>query len=150
MEWDPEFSKEDTFGDSEEESDQDIAKAINIVRKAKEAKVDALIVWDPAVIEIAKKEKVPFIISTQANVSNYKSAEFYKKQGAKRVVLAREMTLKQIKEVKKKTNIEIETFVHGAMCMAISGRCILSAYLFGKSANCGSCAQPCRKEWFLS
>jgi putative protease len=129
---------------------QDIAKAINIVKKAKEAKVDALIVWDPAVIEMAKKEKVPFIISTQANVSNYKSAEFYKKQGAKRVVLAREMTLKQIKEVKKKTNIEIETFVHGAMCMAISGRCILSAYLFGKSANCGSCAQPCRKEWFLS
>ena len=56
----------------------------------------------------------------------------------------------QIKEVKKKTNIEIETFVHGAMCMAVSGRCILSAYLFGKSANCGSCAQPCRKEWFLS
>jgi putative protease len=129
---------------------QDIAKAEKIVKKAKEAKVDALIVWDPAVIEIAKKEKVPFIISTQANISNYKSADFYKKQGAKRIVLAREMTLKQIKELRKKTKVEIETFVHGAMCMAISGRCILSAYLFGKSANCGSCAQPCRKEWFLS
>lgn len=129
---------------------QDIAKAEKIVKKAKEAKVDALIVWDPAVIEIAKKEKVPFIISTQANISNYKSADFYKKQGAKRIVLAREMTLKQIKELRKKTKVEIETFVHGAMCMAISGRCILSAYLFGKSANCGQCAQPCRKEWFLS
>ena len=90
------------------------------------------------------------IISTQANVSNYKTAEFYKKLGAKRVVLARELTLKQIKEIKNKVNIEIETFIHGAMCVAISGRCILSAYLFNKSSNCGSCAQPCRKLWKLS
>ncbi len=60
------------------------------------------------------------------------------------------MTLKQIKELKKKVKIEVEVFVHGAMCMAISGRCILSAYLYGKSSNCGSCAQPCRKEWMLS
>jgi len=129
---------------------KDIAKAEKLVRKAKEANVDALIVWDPAVIEIAKKAKIPFVISTQANISNWRSVNFYKKQGAKRVVLAREMTLEQIKEVKKKTKIEIEVFIHGAMCMAVSGRCILSAYLFGKSANCGSCAQPCRKEWFLS
>ncbi|MDD4074424.1 MAG: U32 family peptidase, partial [Candidatus Pacebacteria bacterium] len=120
------------------------------VKKAKEAKVDALIVWDPAVIEIAKKAKIPFIISTQANISNWRSVNFYKKQGAKRIVLAREMTLEQIKELRKKTKVEIEVFIHGAMCMAVSGRCILSAYLFGKSANCGSCAQPCRKEWFLS
>jgi putative protease len=129
---------------------KDIEKAEKLVRKAKEANVDALIVWDPAVIEIAKKAKIPFVISTQANISNWRSVNFYKKQGAKRVVLAREMTLEQIKEVKKKTKIEIEVFIHGAMCMAVSGRCILSAYLFGKSANCGSCAQPCRKEWFLS
>jgi len=129
---------------------KDIAKAEKLVKKAKNAEVDAIIVWDPSVIEIAKKEKVPFIISTQANVSNWKSAAFYKKLGARRIVLAREMTLKQIKETKKKVNIEIEVFIHGAMCMAISGRCILSAYLFGKSANCGSCAQPCRKEWMLS
>lgn len=129
---------------------KDITKAEKLVKKAKEAKVDALIVWDPAVIEIARKEKIPFVVSTQANISNWQSVNFYKKQGAKRVVLAREMTLEQIKEVKKKTKIEIEVFIHGAMCMAVSGRCILSAYLFGKSANCGSCAQPCRKEWFLS
>ena len=76
----------------------DIKTAEKIIKKAKEAKVDAIIVWDLAVIEIAKKEKIPFIISTQANVSNYKTAEFYKKLGAKRVVLARELTLKQIKE----------------------------------------------------
>lgn len=128
----------------------DITKAENLVKQAKIAQIDAVIVWDPAVIEIAKKNRVKFIISTQANVSNYRSAEFYKKLGAKRVVLAREMTLKQIKELRKKTKIEIEVFIHGAMCVAISGRCILSAYLFGKSSNCGSCAQPCRKEWILS
>jgi len=127
-----------------------IITAEKVVKKAKKSGVDAIIVWDPSVIEIAKREKVPFIISTQANVSNWKSAQFYKKLGAKRIVLAREMTLKQIKETKKKVKIEIEVFIHGAMCMAISGRCILSAYLFGKSANCGSCAQPCRKEWTLS
>lgn len=128
----------------------DLKIAEKLVKKAKEAKVDAIIVWDLAVIEIAKKEKIPFIISTQANVSNYKTAEFYKKLGAKRVVLARELTLKQIKEIKQKVNIEIETFVHGAMCVAISGRCVLSAYLFNKSSNCGACAQPCRKLWKLS
>ena len=128
----------------------DLKIAEKLVKKAKEAKVDAIIVWDLAVIEIARKEKIPFIISTQANVSNYKTAEFYKKLGAKRVVLARELTLKQIKEIKQKVNIEIETFVHGAMCVAISGRCVLSAYLFNKSSNCGACAQPCRKLWKLS
>jgi putative protease len=128
----------------------DIKKAENLVKKAKIAQIDAIIIWDPAMIELARKSKVNFIISTQANVSNYKSAEFYKSSGAKRVVLAREMTLKQIKELKSKVKIEVETFVHGAMCVAISGRCILSAYLFGKSSNCGSCAQPCRKQWTLS
>jgi putative protease len=128
----------------------DIEKAEKLVKKAKKAGVDAVIVWDPAVIEIAKKNKVPFIVSTQANVSNWKSSEFYKSLGAKRIVLAREMTLNQIKELRKKVNIEIEAFVHGAMCMAISGRCILSAYLYDKSSNCGSCAQPCRKEWTLT
>lgn len=128
----------------------DIEKAETLVKMAKIAQIDAVIVWDPAVIEIAKKQGINFIISTQANVSNYASVEFYEKLGAKRVVLAREMTLKQIAELRKKTKLEIETFVHGAMCVAISGRCILSAYLFGKSSNCGSCAQPCRKEWTLS
>ncbi|MFA7142068.1 MAG: peptidase U32 family protein [Candidatus Paceibacterota bacterium] len=127
-----------------------IKTAEKLVKKAKEAHVDAIIVWDMAVIEIAKKEKIPFFISTQANVSNYKTAEFYKNLGASRIVLARELTLKQIKEIKEKVHLEIETFVHGAMCIAISGRCLLSAYLFNKSANCGSCAQPCRKLWKLS
>ncbi len=128
----------------------DLKKAQKIVREAKETGVDSLIVWDPAAIEMARKEKMPFLVSTQANISNWQSAQFYKNLGAKRIVLAREMTLKQIIQLKKKVDIQLEVFVHGAMCMAISGRCILSAYLYGKSANCGSCSQPCRQEWILS
>lgn len=131
--------------------DKDIKKAEILVKKAKEAKVDSIIIWDPAIIELARKFKVPFIISTQANISNTETIKFYKKLGAKRVVLARELTFNQIKNIIRTVKgIEIEVFVHGAMCVAISGRCILSAYLFGKSSNCGSCAQPCRKQWFLT
>lgn len=129
---------------------KDLKKAEEIVKASKKAKVDALIVWDFAAIELAKKYKIPFIISTQMNVCNVESAKFFKKLGAKRIVLAREMNLKDIIEIKKKVKIEIEVFVHGAMCLAISGRCILSSYLYGKSSNCGSCAQPCRKKWILS
>ena len=127
----------------------DLAKAEKIIKKAKRVGVDAVIIWDPAAIQLAKNYKIPFFISTQANVSNWQSAEFYKRLGAKRIVLAREMNLNQIKEVRKKVNVELEVFVHGAMCLSVSGRCILSAYMYGKSANCGSCGQPCRKEWTL-
>lgn len=127
----------------------DLKKAEVLMKKAKVAQVDAVIVWDPAAIKIAKKLKLNIFISTQANVSNWQTVEFYRQLGAKRVVLAREMSLAQIKELRKKTKIEIETFVHGAMCVAISGRCVLSSYLYGTSANCGTCAQPCRKAWTL-
>ncbi len=127
----------------------DIEKVEKIIKAAKKAQVDALIVWDPAVIGLAKKHKMEFHISTQANISNWKSAKFYQDLGASRLILAREITLKQIKEIISKVDIKIETFVHGAMCMAISGRCILSASLYNKSANCGSCAQPCREKWII-
>jgi len=129
----------------------DLTVAVKIIKAAKKAKVDAVIIWDLAAMEIARQHKVNFIVSTQANISNFQTALFYKKLGAKRIVLAREMTLKQIKELKQKVGrLEIEAFVHGAMCWSISGRCLLSAALYGKSANCGSCGQPCRKEWILS
>lgn len=130
--------------------DRDLELTEKIIRKAKADKVDAVIVWDPWAIEVARKVKINFFISTQANVSNWRTAEFYKKLGAKRVVLARELSLEQIKKIHSKTKVELEAFVHGAMCVAISGRCILSSYLYGTSANCGVCAQPCRKEWVLS
>ncbi|MDD5606680.1 MAG: U32 family peptidase [Candidatus Pacebacteria bacterium] len=127
----------------------DLKKLENIVQKAKKSKVDSLIVWDPATIELAQNYKIPFFISTQANVSNFKAVNFYEKIGAKRVILARELSLEQIKEIKKNTKIEIEVFVHGAMCLAISGRCTLSAYFENKSANKGSCYQLCRREWTM-
>lgn len=127
----------------------DLKKLEEIIKKAKKAKVDAVIVWDLAAIEIAKSYNLNFFISTQANVSNFKAVQFYQKLGAKRVILARELTLEQIKEIRKKTNIEIEVFIHGAMCLAISGRCLLSAYFENKSANKGACHQICRREWTM-
>lgn len=121
-----------------------------IMDAAKAAKVDAIICWDGAVIEAARKRKLPIHISTQANISNAKAAKMYKKLGAERVVLARECGLSDIRKIKKESGMEIETFVHGAMCVSISGRCYLSSYLYGKSANCGDCLQPCRQKWILT
>lgn len=111
--------------------------------------IDAVIAWDPATIMKATERDLKVHISTQANVSNQITAEFYRSLGASRVVLARELSLEQIKEINEDTGIETEVFVHGAMCQAISGRCYLSAYLLGKSGNCGECSQPCRWEWSL-
>ena len=111
--------------------------------------VDAIIAWDPAVILSAQKAGLRVHISTQANVTNHETAEFYKRFGAKRIVLSREFSLEEIKNIRHQTEVEVETFIHGAMCMAISGRCHLSAYVLGKSGNCGECTQPCRWEWEL-
>jgi len=129
---------------------QDEKKLEKLMDAAKKANVDAVICWDAAVIEAAKKRKIPIHISTQANISNAKTAEMYRKLGAERIVLARECSLADIKKIKKATKSEIETFVHGAMCVSISGRCYLSSYLYGKSANCGDCIQPCRQKWTLT
>ena len=120
-----------------------------IIAAAVAARVDAIIAWDPAVILSAQKAGLRVHISTQANVTNHETAEFYKRFGAKRIVLSRELSLEEIKNIKRQTEVEIETFVHGAMCMAVSGRCHLSAYVLGKSGNCGECTQPCRWEWEL-
>jgi putative protease len=90
---------------------------------------------------------MPFCISTHASSSNSATVKFYERLGAKRVVLARECTLDKIKEIKSKSTVEIETFVHGAMCIAVSGRCFMSHEVFGKSANRGECLQPCRREY---
>jgi putative protease len=99
------------------------------------------------VIELCRKHKIPFHISTQASVSNSKSAEFYKKLGAERIVLARELNLKQMKEISKV--IDVECFIHGAMCVSISGRCFTSQFLENKSANRGECLQFCRRNYSI-
>ncbi|MAG52402.1 MAG: protease [Nanoarchaeota archaeon] len=109
--------------------------------------VNGYICWDTSTIQILKKHNLPFLISTQASIANSSSAQFYKDLGAKKIVLARELTLEQISKIKKEVDIPIEVFIHGSMCMAVSGRCFLSQDLFKKSANRGQCLNNCRREY---
>jgi putative protease len=122
-------------------------KQIEKIIKQVKNKVDAIICWDTSVIQLCRKHKIPFFISTQASVANVEAARFYKKLGAKRIILARELNLKQIKEISK--IIDVECFVHGAMCVAVSGRCFTSQFLFNKSANRGECLHPCRRTYIV-
>lgn len=119
-----------------------------------EAGVDAVIVSDIGALCAIRNaaENLEIHISTQANCQNYASAIAYYKMGAKRVVTAREMTLSEIAEMRKKLpdDMEIEAFVHGAMCMSYSGRCFLSPYLSGRSGNRGECTQPCRWSYHIT
>lgn len=112
---------------------------------------DALLISDPGVMLLAKEyaPDLPIHISTQANNVNWKTVEFWKSFGAERVVLGRELSLPEIEEIKAKTDAELEIFVHGAMCMSYSGRCLLSNYLTGRDANHGACTHPCRWKYAL-
>ena len=127
--------------------EEELNEVDEIISAAKKSGVDRIICWDLAVAEKCKVHKIPFCISTQASVSNSLSADFYKSIGASRIVLARECSLEEIKKIRKNTDIEIEAFIHGAMCVAVSGRCFMSHHLFDKSANRGECIQPCRREY---
>ncbi|MFX0000589.1 MAG: peptidase U32 family protein [Candidatus Hodarchaeota archaeon] len=122
-----------------------------ILDKAVEAEIDAVIIHDIGAIQLAKERGLNFHISTQANVSNSRTAIFYESLGAQRLILARELLLDQIKEIKKRLiKTEVETFVHGAQCTSISGRCYFSAEICQSqdySANRGKCIQPCRRKW---
>lgn len=118
-----------------------------IVARSKEVGVDIIICWDLSVIQKCQEYGIPFCVSTQASVSNSDAARFYESIGASRIVLARECTLDKIKQIKQAVKIEIEAFIHGAMCVAVSGRCFMSHEIFGKSANRGECIQPCRREY---
>ncbi len=115
--------------------------------------VDALIIADMGVLSLAKKyaPDTEIHISTQAGIVNYQSANAFYEMGAKRIVTARELSLDEIKTIRDKANpnLDIEVFVHGAMCMSFSGRCILSDYMVGRDANRGDCAQPCRWKYHL-
>lgn len=123
------------------------------IKKLKKLKPDALIISDPGVLKIVKKQwpKVEVILSTQANASNSEAVKFWAKQGVKRVILSRELNINEIKEIiKENPKIEIETFVHGALCLAYSGRCFLSQYFLSRNANLGDCVQPCRWEYEIN
>ncbi len=130
--------------------EEELNEVDEIISAAKTAGVNRIICWDIAVAEKCKEHKIPFCFSTQASVSNSLSANFYKSLGASRIVLARECSLAEIKKIRENTDIEIETFIHGAMCVAVSGRCFMSHHLFNKSANRGDCIQPCRREYKVS
>ena len=131
----------------------DLAGVRKYFEELKEIKPDGLIIADPAIFEIAG-EVCPEIerhISTQANNTNYGTFNFWYKQGATRVVTARELSLEEIKEIRANIpeDMEIETFVHGAMCISYSGRCLLSNYMVGRDANQGACTHPCRWKYSI-
>ena len=132
--------------------DSEVEKVVKVLAAAKEAEVDAVILWDMAVLRIAKDLGINTHLSTQASVSNFEALKFYSSLGVKRIVLARECTLADIADIRRRVQKEkvpcrIEAFIHGAMCLSVSGRCLLSQDTFGKSANRGECLQPCRREF---
>lgn len=132
---------------------KDIDNFILFLKKANELGPDALIISDPGAFVLAKEfaPKIPVHISTQANSVNYKTVNFWNKMGAKRVVLSRELSFAEVKTIREQTNpdVELEAFVHGAMCISYSGRCLLSSYMTGRESNSGDCAHPCRWNYAL-
>jgi len=127
-----------------------LAKLPEHLHKLKKNPPDAIIISDPGILQMVKKElpRVKIFLSTQANCTNWQAVKFWRKQGVSRIILARELTLSEIKEIHRRIpKMELECFVHGAMCMAYSGRCILSKYFTGRSANLGDCTHPCRWQY---
>ena len=123
------------------------------LKTVRAAGVDAVIVSDLGAFAVVRREapELEIHISTQNGIVNYETANMLYNLGAKRIVLARELSLSEIAEIRRRTppELEIEVFVHGAMCMSFSGRCVLSNYLTGRDANRGECAQPCRWGYYL-
>lgn len=130
---------------------QDLEGLPAYLRELEALQVDGIIISDPGIWYIAQEMKtnLEIHISTQANNTNWASCLFWEKHGAARVVLARELSLAEIKEIRQKVSLELEVFVHGAMCISYSGRCLLSNYMADRDANRGECAQPCRWNYAL-
>ncbi|PID72209.1 MAG: peptidase U32 [Desulfobulbus propionicus] len=129
----------------------DLAEMEAYLRELQDLQVDGIIVADPGVLAIAQKvtPKLPVHLSTQANVTNAASAAFWSAQGVSRLNLARELGYKEMKEIRVQVDTELEIFVHGALCISYSGRCMLSNYMTGRDANKGDCAHPCRYSYKL-
>lgn len=134
-------------------NDNDFNELDEYLEVLEKAKVDALIVNDIGLVSYISKKfpKLNIHVSTQANINNSFAADVYVKMGAKRIVLARELNIQQIKNLHKNLGdkIELESFVHGAMCISYSGRCLLSNYLTGRDSNRGACVQACRWKYFI-
>lgn len=131
----------------------DIQNVYDYFEELKSVNPDALIIADPGILAIAKEvlPEMELHLSTQANNTNYGSVKFWHNVGVKRVVVARELSFKEIKEISENTpdTLDIEAFVHGAMCISYSGRCLLSNYMAGRDANKGACTHPCRWQYHL-
>ncbi|MFH1728936.1 MAG: U32 family peptidase [Pseudomonadota bacterium] len=131
--------------------DDDFEQIESFISHVAEYNPDAFIVSDLGVLSLIKRIcKVPVFISTQANTTNSETAKFYKDIGVKRIILARELSFKQIEKIKKSCDIEVEVFVHGAICLSYSGRCYLSDYIDNRSANRGECSHVCRRKVFFN
>lgn len=132
---------------------KDIDEFYKFVEKIKPMGFDAVLTADLGIFDILREQapEIPIHVSTQANNVNYRSAAMWYKLGAKRVVLGREMSFKEMREIRERTpkELELEAFVHGAMCISYSGRCLLSNYMTGRDANQGACAHPCRWNYSL-
>jgi putative protease len=123
------------------------------IKSLRQLGVDAVILSDPGILDMIRETEpdLEIHLSTQANNTNYRSAIFWHKLGVKRIILARELSLKEIRQIRDNVpdSLELEAFVHGAMCMSYSGRCTISNYLSGRDANRGECTQPCRWRYFV-
>lgn len=130
---------------------RDLESIVSFAEKVQKLEADAVIVSDLGVMELLREHvpNLPIHISTQASVTNYMTVKKFVSDGAERVVLARELSLGEIAEIKEKTGAELEVFCHGAVCMSYSGRCLLSNYLANRDSNMGQCAQPCRWQYYV-
>ena len=130
--------------------EKEVKQLVEYLKQLDEIKVDAIIVSDPAVIMLANKHtNLEIHLSTQQSTLNYEAISFWKKHGVTRIVLGRETTKEEIQEIKEKVDIEIESFIHGAMCASYSGRCVLSNFLTARDSNRGGCSQICRWDFDL-
>lgn len=132
--------------------DDGFERAARTLDHAAESDVDAVILWDMGMLELARERGLRIHLSTQASAANSRAVRFYETAGVHRIVLARELSLDQVRGVISEvrgqgSRMEFECFVHGAMCVAVSGRCLASQFLTGRSANRGDCLQPCRRTW---
>ncbi len=130
---------------------EDLEEVEKHIRFLKTIQPDGLIISDPGVLRMVKQylPEVEIHLSTQTNLTNYEAVKFWQDMGVKRFILARELSSDEIRQIKRETGADLEIFVHGAMCMAYSGRCLLSDFLASRGANNGNCAQPCRWSYSL-
>ena len=130
--------------------DKELEELPAYLKEMEAAGVDAVIVSDLGVVKcVLNHSSIPVHLSTQASCLNYRSAKLWKDMGAERIVLGREISLEQAAKIKEKVDIELEMFIHGSMCMAYSGNCVISNYTQGRDSNRGGCAHSCRFEYSL-